>query len=86
MLSEIHKLHPIVSIPTGLIDYQSSFFAEQGVDLIIYANIDLRSRIELLISIFQNINSNNKIENISNLIKADKIKEIFERLVKFYDF
>lgn len=86
MLSEIHKLHPIVSIPTGLIDYQSSFFAEQGVDLIIYANIDLRSRIELLISMFQNINSNNRIENTSNLIKADKIKEIFERLVKFYDF
>lgn len=86
MLSEIRNLRPIVSIPTGLIYNQSSFFAEQGVDLIIYANIDLRSRIELLISMFQDINSNNRMDNTVNLIKADKIKEIFERLVKFYDF
>lgn len=79
IIDKMNDLHPLVSIPTGLVNLPPSFFEKQKLDIIIYANIDIRSRINLLITLFQNISLNNSNDSIQNVISADKIKDLLEK-------
>lgn len=66
------------SIPSGLIGLNASFFEKMKINILVYANIDIRYRIKILLKIFPDICSNTQMQEFNFLPSADKIKELID--------
>ncbi len=71
---------PLLSIPTGLINMKPSFFEEMGINIVIYANVDMRNRINSLINLYSRISSNLDTPELDFLPTADSIKYLIDCL------
>lgn len=78
MCNSIKSKKHLVSIPTGLIQENVEFFDNLNLEIIIYANLDIRIRIKHIIDAYNQINSG--LGYVNKLPTATEIKEMMEAI------
>ena len=63
MINKIESKKPLILIPTGLMNISQKLFSEIGIQLIVYANIDIRARFKCIKDMYLSLASFGKLEN-----------------------